>query len=452
MNKPLPRRTVIRGLGAAIALPWLEAMSPRVSASMVGGVAARPLRMAYLFVPNGVHPQDWIPEGTPGTQTSEYVLPSSLKSLESVKDKITVHAGLAHHNARALGDGPGDHARSAACFLTGAHPRKTSGSDIRNGISVDQVAANHMRGKTRFDSLELGCERNATGGNCDSGYSCAYSANISWKSPRTPVAKEISPREVFERIFMQGPVGESLKAREARLSRRKSVLDAVRSDVRRLGGRISGRDRMKLDEYLDGVRSLERRVEAVELAEQDPTGWGLDDLPRGVPGDFQEHIELMSDLMMLAFRLDLTRIATFMWANEGSNRTFPMIDVREGHHHLSHHGSNEHKVESIRKIDRWQAERFSDLVKRFDSIRDAEDRSLLDDTLLVYGSAISDGNRHNHENLPIILAGGGGGAAQPGRLVTHEKNTPLCNLYLSMLKKSGVEVDSFGDSTGLLQL
>ena len=370
----------------------------------------------------------------------------------SVKDKITIHAGLAHRNARALGDGPGDHARSAACFLTGAHPRKTSGSDILNGISVDQLAANHMRGKTRFDSLELGCERNATGGNCDSGYSCAYSANISWKSPRTPVAKEISPREVFERMFMQGPIGESLEARASRLSRRKSILDAVRGDVRRLGANIGGRDRMKLEEYLDGVRALERRVEAVERSEQDPTGWGLDDLPRGVPGDFQEHIEIMGDLMMLAFQLDLTRVATFMWANEGSNRTFPMVGVREGHHHLSHHGSNEDKVDSIRKIDRWQAERFGDLVKRFDSMRDAEDRSLLDDTLLVFGSAISDGNRHNHDNLPIILAGGGSGAARPGRLVTHEKNTPLCNLYLSMLQKSGVEVDSFGDSTGSVQL
>ena len=453
-RKRLDRRTVLRGVGTAIAMPWMEAMAPTSLTRTVlagQGVVERPVRLAFLFVPNGVHPPDWIPESTPETRTAEFALPPSLQPLEDVRGLVNVHTGLAHHNAKALGDGPGDHARSAACFLTGAHPRKTAGSDIVNGISVDQVAASALKGRTRFSSLELGCERGATAGNCDSGYSCAYSANISWRTPRTPMSKEISPREVFERLFMQGPRGETERARQARLSRRRSILDAVRGDARRLGQELGGRDRMKLEEYLDSVRELEQRIEVVEKAEQDPTGWGLSELPRGIPGDYQEHVDLMGDLMVLAFRLDLTRVVSFMWANEGSNRTYPMIDVREGHHHLSHHSKDEAKVDAIRRIDRWNVERFADLVKRFDAVRDQEDRSLLEDTLMVFGGAISDGNRHNHDNLPILVAGGGGGV-QPGELVAHKPGTPLCGLYLSMLHEAGVAAPTFGDAKGPVQL
>ena len=286
-GKQLDRRTVLRGLGTAIAMPWMEAMAPHsltrsVSASSLA--PDHPVRIAFLFVPNGVHPPDWLPEAEPGTRTTAFDLPRSLQPLEDVRDRLTVHTGLAHHNAKALGDGPGDHARSAACFLTGAHPRKTAGSDIVNGISVDQVAAQYLRGRTRFSSLELGCERGATGGNCDSGYSCAYSANISWRTPRTPMSKEISPREVFERLFMHGPKGETGEARSARLSRRKSILDAVRGDARRMSRDLGGRDRLKLEEYLDSVRELEQRIEVVERAQQDPTGWGIPELPQ-IQGD-----------------------------------------------------------------------------------------------------------------------------------------------------------------------
>ncbi len=453
MTRPLSRRTVLRGLGTAVALPWLEAMSPGTTGSAANAAtASRSTRVAFLFVPNGVHAPEWLPSSSgPGIRDLPASLPSLLEPLDRVRSHVTLHAGLAHGNARALGDGPGDHARSSACFLTGTHPRKTAGSDIQNGISIDQVIANRHRGLRRFDSLELGCEPTLTAGGCDSGYSCAYSANIAWRSPRTPVAKETSPRALFERLFMAGPRDESEAARRRRLSRRRSILDVVRGDARRLSGVLGGRDRQKLDEYLDGARELERRIEQVERSEQDASDWGLDRLPAGTPGDYAEHLTLMGELMALAFRLDLTRTCTFMWANEGSNRTFPMVDVRQGHHHLSHHAGDREKVDAIRRINRWQNEQFASLVARFAEIEDEEGRSLLDGTLLLYGGAISDGNRHNHHDLPIVVAGRGGGA-RPGRLIEHGPRTPLCNLLKSMASAAGAPLQEFGDSTGSAKL
>jgi hypothetical protein len=453
VSRPLSRRTVLRGLGTAVALPWLEAMSPGTIGSAARAATLRPsTRVAFLFVPNGVHAPEWLPTSTgPGVHALPGSLPPLLEPLDRVRSHVTLHAGLAHGNARALGDGPGDHARSAACFLTGTHPKKTAGSDIQNGISIDQAIASHDRGRHRFDSLELGCEPTLTAGNCDSGYSCAYSANIAWRSPRTPVAKETSPRAVFERLFMAGPAHESLAARHRRLTRRRSILDVVRGDASRLAGSLGGRDRQKLEEYLDGARELERRIEQVERSEQDASDWGLDHLPAGTPGDYAEHLALMGDLMALAFRLDLTRTCTFMWANEGSNRTFPMVDVRQGHHHLSHHAGDEAKVDAIRRINRWQNEQFASLVDRLANTEDEAGGSLLDDTLVLYGGAISDGNRHNHHDLPVVVAGRGGGA-EPGRLIDHGSRTPLCNLFRSMAAAAGAPLERFGDSTGLAQL
>ncbi|MCP4837003.1 MAG: DUF1552 domain-containing protein [Phycisphaera sp.] len=456
MHSGIDRRSVLRGVGAAISLPWLEAMVPggtgRVARAATRAAGQSPTRLAFLFLPNGVHAPEWIPgrsgdgNGT-GTGPLPDRLPSLLQPLDRVREHVTVHTGLGHENAKALGDGPGDHARSAACFLTGAHPRKTAGRDIMNGVSFDQVMAGHFRDRTRFASLELGCDPTMTAGNCDSGYSCAYSANIAWRSPRSPVAKETSPRAVFERLFMAGPRGESDAARARRLRRRRSILDAVRTDARRMADTLGGRDREKLEEYLDGVRGIESRIERVEAVGQDPTGWGLDDLPRGVPGDYREHVDLMGDLMALAFRLDLTRVCSFMWANEGSNRTFPEIDVREGHHHLSHHAGDEGKIDSIRRINRWQNERFADLVLRFQAVETGPDRTLLDDSLICFGGAISDGNRHDHHELPIVMAGRGGGT-ESGRIVRHDRRTPLCDLFVSMGRAAGAPVDSFGDSRG----
>ena len=460
MKSGIDRRAVLRGMGTAMALPWLEAMMPtgtgRVARAASRAAAVSPTRLAFLFMPNGVHAPEWIPGRGRGDSPTGAVplpdrLPTLLEPFDRIREHVSIHTGLGHENARPLGDGPGDHARSAACFLTGAHPRKTAGRDIMNGISIDQQLAEHFRGTTRFSSLELGCEPAMTAGTCDSGYSCAYSANIAWRSPRSPVAKETSPRAVFERLFMTGPRGESEAARSRRLRRRQSILDVVRSDARRISAGLGGRDREKLEEYLDGVRGIESRIEKVESAAQDPSGWGLDKLPRGVPGDYREHVELMGDLMALAFRLDLTRVCSFMWANEGSNRTFPEIDVREGHHHLSHHAGDEGKIEAIRRINRWQNERFANLVLNFQSIETGPDRTLLDDSLICFGGAIADGNRHDHHDLPIVVAGRGGGAAS-GRLVRHERRTPLCDLFVSMGRAAGVPIDRFGDSRGAATL
>ena len=459
MTQKIDRRTLLRGLGTAVSLPWLETLAPTGMGRAARAAhlqASSPVRLAFLFLPNGVHAPEWLPQGVgvgrpTGASSLPGELPSLLSPFDRVREHINLHAGLSHRNARALGDGPGDHARSAACFLTGAHPRKTAGRDIENGVSFDQVMADHHRGRTRFASLELGCEPSMTAGNCDSGYSCAYSANIAWRSPRSPVAKEVNPRAVFERLFMAGPAEETAVARASRLRRRRSILDAVRADARRLSQGLGGRDREKLDEYLDGVRGMERRIERVEKHDQDPASWGFEEIPRGVPGDYREHLELMGDLMTLAFRLDLTRVCSFMWANEGSNRTFPEVGVREGHHHLSHHAGDVSKIDAIRRINRWQNERFADLVERFSGIETGPDRTLLDDTLICYGGAISDGNRHNHHDLPIVVAGRGGGV-ESGRLIRHAAKTPLCDLFVSMGRATGADVTSFGDSSSAAML
>lgn len=447
-TKAIDRRTVLRGLGTAVALPWLEAMSPsplsftRTATASVGPAARR---MAFLFIPNGVHAPEWRPTG----EGRDYSMSSLLAPLESRRKHINILSGLAHNNARALGDGPGDHARSAACFLTGAHPYKTAGSDIKVGISVDQVAAAQVGEQTRFASLELGCDPGLTSGGCDSGYSCAYSANISWRTDRTPMAKEINPRNLFDRMFMIGSSDETAEARARRLATRKSILDFVSDDRSRLRRELGTNDRHKIDEYFHGVRELEQRIDRIERIEHDPAELAHLERPEGVPGDYREHLRLMMDMMVIAFQLDLTRVTSFMYANEGSNRSFPFLEIPEGHHNLSHHGGDQQKIEKIRRINKFQVESFGYFIDRLASERD-EHGSLLDNSMVVFGSAISDGNRHNHEDLPLVLAGRGGGTIRPGRHIVYEKNTPLCNLYVSMLQRMGVRGRSFGDSTGKL--
>ena len=447
----LDRRTVLRGLGVAVALPWLEVMSPKTllrTGSIAGAAqsaSGAPLRTAFLFIPNGVDPPAWHPTG----EGRDYQLSSALEPLAPLKDKFSVLSGLAHRNASALGDGPGDHARSAACFLTGAHPYKTSGRDIRVGISVDQVAANAVGFKTHLPSLELGCEPAMQSGSCDSGYSCAYSANISWRTASQPNLKEVQPRQVFERLFGFGSRQESAEARGVRLEARKSILDYVRDDTRRLNDQLGVADRRRMDEYSDSVRALERRIEMLERESFDPEAFESSQPLDGVPPDYREHVKLMNDMLVLAFRLDQTRIASFMLANEGSNRSFPFIGVSEGHHHLSHHKGDEGMIEKIRKINHFQSEMLADLLFKMEAVKEPGG-SLLDNSMIIFGSAIADGNRHNHHDLPIILAGGGAGSLEPGRHVTYEKHTPLSNLYLAMLTRMGVKVDSFADSTGEL--
>jgi Protein of unknown function (DUF1552) len=442
MNTHISRRTLLRGVGTAIALPWLEAMQP---GKLLAGTAKKPpTRMAFMYIPNGVHMQDWTPSAV-----GPLSLPPILEPLQPVRDHLTVLSGLTLDKARAHGDGPGDHARAMSTFLTGRQPKKTYGADIRVGISVDQYAAQKIGDKTRFPSLELGCDRGLNAGNCDSGYSCAYSANISWKTESTPMAKEINPRLVFERLFADQNKNEVADSRAKRERYRLSVLDFVMEDATRLKGRLGGKDQRKLDEYLTAVREIE-----VRLARTDTVNVGATSKvsrPAGIPTDYQEHIRLMADMLVLAFQADLTRVATFIFANDGSNRSYRFIGVPDGHHDLSHHGGNKDKQAKLRQINRFHISQFAYMLQKMKSIREG-DNTLLDNAMLVYGGGIGDGNAHNHDNLPVLLAGKGGGTIQAGRHVRYPKETPLMNLYLAMLDRMGAPAPSFGDSTGKLSL
>ena len=437
----LSRRALLRGAGTALALPWLEAMLPARSMSVPD--SARITRFCTLYVPNGMHMPDW----TPALEGRDIELPYLLEPLAPFREHLTVLSGLTQDKARANGDGPGDHARAAAAFLTGVQPLKTDGQ-VLLGRSADQVAAAALGNQTRLRSLELGCESGRSSGQCDSGYACAYSNNISWQSPTVPAAKEIDPRLVFNRLFRGGDDAESSEAVSERHRRRRSVVDFVRADSARLRRYLSADDRRKLDEYFTGIREVERRIEFEERAHVDSVPDS--DRPAGMPADRGEHTRLMNDLLVLAFRTDSTRIATFMLANEGSNRSYPELEVREGHHSLSHHGGDEAKQAQIRTINRFHTEQLAHLVGGLAAARDASG-SLLDATMLVYGSGIGDGNRHNHHDLPVLLIGAGNGMLEPGRHLRYPKDTPLNNLHLALLERLGAPAGALGDSTGALQ-
>ncbi len=466
------------GVGASIAvgLPLLEAMAPRLARG--AAPAKAPVRAAFVFFPNGAIMDRW----TPPSASSGFTLSETLSPLEAVKSELVVISGLAQDNGRAKGDGPGDHARSAASFLTGAHPVKTAGADIRVGMSVDQAAADRIGGRTRLPSLELGIERGRQAGGCDSGYSCAYSNSISWKNATTPMAKEIQPRLVFERLFGTGSAGGSRELRDRDFFR-QSILDLVAEDARALRRSLGPTDRRKIDEYFTGIRELEQRIQRAEQttrqerqdlaatnggaanggaanggattgASGPASSAGLSgvpklDLPDGIPNDQATHIRLMFDLMVLAFRTDTTRICTFMLANEGSNRTYPMVGVTEGHHQLSHHQSNRDKIEKIQKIDKFLASQFAYFVEQMRAVSEGEG-TLLDHSMVLYGSGLSDGNRHRHDDLPIVLAGRAGGSIQTGRHMQYGKETPLNNLFLSMLDRLDAATEQLGDSSGRL--
>jgi hypothetical protein len=425
-----------------MALPLLEAMLPQ---SVLAATPAKkaPVRMAFFYVPNGVHLPAWHPGGQTGPLGQ---LPETLQPLTSAKDHLTVMTGLTCDKARPNGDGAGDHARSAAAFLTGCQPRKTPGADIKAGISVDQYAAQQVGKNTRFASLELGCERGAQAGNCDSGYSCAYSSNIAWSSENTPVAKEVDPRLVFDRLFGNGNSVEMAETRQRRDRYQKSILDFVLEDAKTLQTRLGVKDQQKLDEYFTGVREIEKRVELAGRTVEPPKGFTA---PTGIPQDYADHIKLMLDMLALAFQSDQTRVASFMFANEGSNRSYKQINVPEGHHDLSHHGKDPGKQAKLQLINRFHMDQFAYFVEKLRSLPEAGG-SVLDNSMLLYGSGISDGDRHNHDDLPIILVGKGGGKINAGRHLLYPENTPLNNLFLSMLDIMEVPVHSLGDSTGRL--
>jgi hypothetical protein len=445
-SRRLDRRMFLRAAGACVALPAFEPMLARAAATG----QAPPTRMAFLYVPNGVNLAKWRPSGS-GT---DYRLGDSLASLEPFRNDVQFVTGLSHRNATHGGDGAGDHARASASFLTGERAYKTGGADIRVGVSVDQFAAARVGGVTRFASLELACDTARRSGQCDSGYACAYQFNLSWRSPTWPVAAEANPRNVFERLFTDSAGERDERVLAERRARARSVLDFVADDARRLTGQLGPADRHKLQEYLDGVRDIERRLERAEAHGPKPTV----ELPKpdGVPESYAEHLRLQLDLLALAFATDSTRIATFALAHDGSNRSFAEVGVGDGHHDLSHHQGDEAKLDKIACIDRFYAEALAHLLSKLRDTRDATGRSLLDDSMVVYGSGLGDGNRHEHNNLPVIVAGRGGGL-QAGRVVDVGDWTPMTNLYVAMLRRMGVAGDGgkplerFGDSTGSLE-
>ncbi len=440
-RKHVPRRTFLRGMGAAVALPFLDAMTPAFAAGRLGAVNT-PRRLAFVYVPNGIIMKDW----TPAAEGSAFEFTRILKPLEPYRQDLLVLSGLTQNNGRALGDGPGDHARAAATFLTGIHPKKTSGADISLGVSVDQIAAQKVGGATRFASLELGCEDGRLVGNCDSGYSCAYSNSIAWRTATTPLPPEVNPRAVFERLF--GDASETPEVRAKRLAYDKSILDFVMDDTQRLKGDLGRTDRRKLDEYLDAVREIERRI---EQAEHDSTQFTPSiEKPAGVPVEFADHVRLMFDLMTLAFQADLTRISTFMICREGSTRTYREIGVPDAHHPLTHHRGNPEWIEKVTKINCFHLEQFAYFLNKLKSTPDG-DATMLDRTMVVYGSGLSDGNQHTHNDLPALVAGTGNGAIRPGRHVRYSKETPMNNLYVALLDHMGVPPEKIGDSTGELQ-
>lgn len=437
----LHRRTVLRGIGTGLALPLMEIMQPTKAALASGATANAPVRMACLFFANGAIMDKWRPTG----EGKNFELSQTLSPLAEVKDDLLILEGLAQHHARANGDGAGDHARNASAFLTGAQPKKTSGADITVGQSIDQAIAERVGSQTNLPSLELGIDRGRNAGNCDSGYSCAYSSNISWKTATTPCAKEVNPRAAFERLFGSP---QTAADQERRNRNRKSILDFVSSDAKRIEAKLGGADRRKLEEYMSSVRDLELRVARAEKSSKEIPELAL---PDGVPSELKEHINLMFDILTLAFQTDTTRIATMMLADAGSNRTYPEVDVKDGHHELSHHEKDESKMERISRIDKYLVERFAYFLKTLKNTKEGES-NLLDNSMILYGSAISDGNRHNHDDLPIILAGRGGNTIQSGRYLKLEKETPLNNLYLSMAERMGAPLEKHGDSKGKLDL
>jgi hypothetical protein len=439
-RRHLGRRTFLRGAGASLALPLLDAMRPAFARA---AGAASPVRLSFAYVPNGIIMPDW----RPAEEGSAFAFTRILRPLEPLREDVLVLSGLAHNNANELGDGPGDHARAAACFLTGVHAKKTAGADIRNGVSADQIVAQALGAETRLPSLELGCEESRTVGNCDSGYSCAYTNSISWRAATTPMPPETNPRLAFERLFGDDDLADPA-ARAQRAQERTSVLDVVAARSRELMGRLGTADRRKLDEYQYAVREIERQI---QRAEQDTRKVVSPiEKPSGIPETFAEYLKLMYELQVIAFQADLTRVATLMVGREGSLQSYPEIGVPDPHHPLTHHQNNPEWVEKVTRINVHHLELFAHFIARLKATPDG-DGTLLDHSMVVYGSAIADGNKHTHESLPVLLAGRGGGAIKSGRHVAYAKPTPLTNLYLTLFDRMGVHPETIGDSTGRIE-
>lgn len=449
----MDRRQFLRGVGACLALPTLASLLPSrglaASARSAGpglGVTASgaPLRTAFVYFPNGAIPAAWWPEVVAGGAPT---FARTLAPLAALQHRVQVLGGLDHANANGGEDGGGDHARGNGVFLTGVRIKK-SASDLRAGVSIDQAMAQEMGHLTRLPSLELSCEATRRAGVCDSGYACAYQFNLSWRDASTPLPPESNPRLVFERLFGAGPHGSRAEEARRRLLARKSVLDSVMDDASRLQSRADRADREKIEQYLTGVREVERRIQQAERF--GPNVDPLRETPVGIPQSHGEHVRQMYDLLALAFQTDSTRIATLALAHDGDNRSFGEIGISEGHHDLSHHQNSPERIAKVERIDLWYAEHFARFLRQLEDLKDADGQSLLYNTRIVYGSGNADGNRHTHDNLPVLLAGNGGGLLNPGRYVRHGSR-PMSNLFLSLADQAGLTgLQRFGDSTGRL--
>src|SRR5262245_23931733 len=442
-KKFLARRTFLRGVGTTLALPFLDAMVPALSGATAGNKP--PIRLGFIYHPTGAIPSRW----TPAAEGAGFEFSQSLKALEPFRDRVVVLSGLAQVQARALGDGPGDHAREGAVWLTGVHPKKTEGIGIRSGISVDQIAAKHFGEQTQLASLELGTESPTLAGGCDSGYSCAYTNTVSWRTPTTPLPMEINPRVVFERLFGEGDSTDPA-VRTAMLEQRRSILDYVTGRIDRLQTQLGPGDRTTLSEYLAAIRAIDRRIhKPAEQNAGDRVQVPVMERPSSIPEVVEEHCKLMFDLQVMAYRTDLTRVITFMLARAGSNRAYPAIGIADGHHSLTHHQNNAEKVDKVAQIDAHLASMVAYYAGKLKSVPDG-DGTLLDHVMIVYGSGTGDGNAHTHHDLPTVLIGGGAGQIKGGRHIRFAKETPLNNLFVGLLDKAGLPAEKFGDATGHL--
>ena len=437
----IPRRTFLRGAGATVALPLLDAMVPALSA--LSTTAAAPVRrLGFVYIPNGAVMQQW----TPAETGSGFALSPILQPLAPYKDQLTVVTGLAHGQAEPLGDGNGEHSRASATWLNGVHPKQTEGADVQAGMTADQIAAAGLGQDTPLPSLELAIDLDGLVGNCENGYSCVYLNTVAWRSATTPLPMENNPRVVFERLFGDGGTTEQ---RVAEMRRDRSILDSVTDDLAALERDVGGGDRARIDQYLDSVRALERRI---QLAEAQSATVELPDLDRpvGIPGTYEDHVKLMFDLLALAYQADLTRVFTFMLGRELGGRTYPHLGVPDPHHGLSHHRNDPEKLDKLARINTYHMGLFAHFLENLQSTSDG-DGSLLDHSMVMYGGGLGDSNDHAHFDLPELVVGGGGGRLRGGRHLRYPKDTPVNNLLVSMLDKAGLPAERFGDATGQIR-
>jgi Protein of unknown function (DUF1552) len=442
-KKAIPRRTFLRGVGATLALPLLDGMIPAFAAGLD---SARPLsRLSVVYVPTGMIMDQW----TPAQEGAAFELSPILAPLAPFRDRTLVLSGLALHNADALlpGEGAvGNHSRASATFLSGVHPKKTEGADLEAGTTIDQMAATELGKHTQLSSLEL-CMESDLVGTCEQGYSCAYLNTLCWRNPTTPLPMETQPRAVFERLFGDTGTTDSA-ARLARIREDRSILDSVREDVSRLLTGLAPADRLKIDQYLDAIRDVERRIQVAE--EQSARELPAVERPLGIPDTFEAYAHLMFDMQTLAFQTDLTRVITMMVAREQSALAYPEIGVGDPHHPLTHHNGDPDKIAKVILINKFHIRLFAYYLEKLRSTPDG-DGSLLDHTMVVLGSAISDGNLHLHDNLPVVVLDGGG-QMKGGRHIRYAPGTPLANLYLNVLDRLHLPIEKLGDSTGRLEL